>query len=81
MYVRGPAAGNSAAPPRRGAAIAIEDARGRIYFGKAENVGGKLRALIVANSPRVVLLDCSAIPGFEYAPSFSRQLPPSKKAR
>jgi high affinity sulfate transporter 1 len=39
---------------------------GRIYFGNAENVGGKLRTLITANSPRVVLLDCSATPDFEY---------------
>ena len=39
---------------------------GRIYFGNAENVGRKLRALISANSPRVILLDCSATPGFEY---------------
>ena len=39
---------------------------GRIYFGNAENAGGKMRALIAANSPRVVLLDCSAMPGLEY---------------
>jgi MFS superfamily sulfate permease-like transporter len=39
---------------------------GRIYFGNAENVGRKLRALISATSPRVILLDCSATPGFEY---------------
>jgi high affinity sulfate transporter 1 len=39
---------------------------GRIYFGNAENVGRKLRALIRATSPRVVLLDCSAMPGLEY---------------
>ena len=39
---------------------------GRIYFGNAENVGRKLKALISATSPRVILLDCSATPGFEY---------------
>lgn len=39
---------------------------GRIYFGNAENVGRKLKALILASSPRVVVLDCSAIPGLEY---------------
>jgi SulP family sulfate permease len=39
---------------------------GRIYFGNAENAGGKLRALIAANSPRVVLIDCSATPDLEY---------------
>lgn len=39
---------------------------GRIYFGNAENAGGKIKLLVNASSPRVVLLDCSAIPGFEY---------------
>jgi SulP family sulfate permease len=39
---------------------------GRIYFGNAENTGGKLMALVRAASPRVILLDCSAIPGLEY---------------
>jgi MFS superfamily sulfate permease-like transporter len=39
---------------------------GRIYFANAENVGGKLLTLVRDASPRVILLDCSAIPGFEY---------------
>ena len=39
---------------------------GRVYFGNVENVSGKLRALIAADSPRVVVLDCSATPGLEY---------------
>ena len=39
---------------------------GRIYFGNVENVGKKLKTLIQATSPRVVVLDCSATPGFEY---------------
>ena len=39
---------------------------GRIYFGNVENVGRKLKALINGSSPRVVVLDCSATPGFEY---------------
>jgi MFS superfamily sulfate permease-like transporter len=39
---------------------------GRIYFGNVENVGRKLRTLIGATSPRVIVLDCSATPGFEY---------------
>ncbi len=39
---------------------------GRIYFGNAENAGAKLMALMRAASPRVFLLDCSAIPGLEY---------------
>jgi len=39
---------------------------GRVYFGNAENVGGKLVALMKTAAPHVILLDCSAIPGFEY---------------
>jgi high affinity sulfate transporter 1 len=39
---------------------------GRVYFGNAENVGKKLKSLIQSTTPRVVLLDCSAMPGFEY---------------
>jgi sulfate permease, SulP family len=39
---------------------------GRVYFGNIENVSEKLNALVKAVSPRVILLDCSAIPGFEY---------------
>jgi SulP family sulfate permease len=39
---------------------------GRIFFANAENVGAKLSALMRATSPRVALLDCSAITGFEY---------------
>lgn len=38
----------------------------RLYFGNAANVSGKLLALTKATDPKVVLLDCSAIPGFEY---------------
>jgi SulP family sulfate permease len=38
----------------------------RIYFGNAANVGGKLMALVEATAPQVILIDCSAIPGFEY---------------
>ena len=38
----------------------------RLYFGNAANVGAKLLALTQAAAPQVVLLDCSAIPGFEY---------------
>jgi MFS superfamily sulfate permease-like transporter len=38
----------------------------RIYFGNAANVGAKMRALITEHAPKVVLLDCSAIPGFEF---------------
>lgn len=38
----------------------------RLYFGNAANVGAKLQALAKAANPKVILLDCSAIPGFEY---------------
>jgi SulP family sulfate permease len=38
----------------------------RLYFGNAANVSAKLQALAKAADPKVVLLDCSAIPGFEY---------------
>lgn len=46
--------------------LLIARPEGRIYFGNAENMGGKLAALAKKVSPRVILLDCSAIPGFEY---------------
>jgi MFS superfamily sulfate permease-like transporter len=38
----------------------------RIYFGNAANVAAKMTALMKTAAPKVVLLDCSAIPGFEY---------------
>jgi len=38
----------------------------RLYFGNASNVASRLQALGKAANPKVVLLDCSAIPGFEY---------------
>jgi high affinity sulfate transporter 1 len=46
--------------------LLIARPEGRIYFGNAANVGAKLLALATASSPRVLLLDCSAIPGLEY---------------
>jgi MFS superfamily sulfate permease-like transporter len=39
---------------------------GRLYFGNVANVGEKLRALAHEFSPRVLVIDGSAIPGFEY---------------
>jgi MFS superfamily sulfate permease-like transporter len=39
---------------------------GRMYFANAERVGEHLWPLIEASRPRVVLLDCSAIPDIEY---------------
>jgi len=38
----------------------------RLYFGNAANVSGKLQTLAKATDPKVVLIDCSAVPGFEY---------------
>jgi high affinity sulfate transporter 1 len=39
---------------------------GRVYFGNAANVQGKLAALVRDSTARVFLLDCSAMPGIEY---------------
>src|SRR5262249_2736320 len=39
---------------------------GRVYFGNAQNIGDRMWALIRASEPKVVLLDCSGIPGFEF---------------
>lgn len=38
----------------------------RLYFGNAANVSAKLQALARETDPKVVLLDLSAVPGFEY---------------
>jgi MFS superfamily sulfate permease-like transporter len=46
--------------------LLIARPEGRVYFGNAANVSAKLLALKRALSPQVVVLDCSAIPGFEY---------------
>ena len=39
---------------------------GRIFFANAQRVGDRLRPLMDAASPRVVLLDCSAVTDIEY---------------
>src|SRR5574340_1723961 len=46
--------------------LLIARPEGRIYFGNAANVAARLLALTKAADPKVVLLDCAAIPGFEY---------------
>jgi high affinity sulfate transporter 1 len=46
--------------------LLIARPEGRLYFGNVANVAAKLRALAQDNVPRVLLLDCSAIPDFEY---------------
>jgi SulP family sulfate permease len=47
--------------------LLIARPEGRLYFGNAANVSAKLLALKGDSTPRVMLLDCSAIPGFEYS--------------
>ena len=39
---------------------------GRIYFANVQNVGQHLRDLVEAEHPKVLILDCSAIPDMEY---------------
>ena len=39
---------------------------GRVYFGNAQNVGDRVWPFVREARPRVVLLDCSGIPGFEF---------------
>jgi high affinity sulfate transporter 1 len=39
---------------------------GRMYFGNAPNIVDKMRAVVEREAPRVVLLDCGTIPGFEF---------------
>ena len=46
--------------------LLIARPEGRLYFGNAANVSAKLLALTKTANPKVILLDCSAIPGFEY---------------
>jgi sulfate permease, SulP family len=48
------------------AGLLIARPEGRLYFGNAANVAAKLRALAKEASPRVLLLDLSAVPGLEY---------------
>jgi MFS superfamily sulfate permease-like transporter len=46
--------------------LLIARPQGRIYFGNAENISDKLKALAEASPPEVLLLDFSAISGLEY---------------
>jgi MFS superfamily sulfate permease-like transporter len=39
---------------------------GRVYFGNAQNIGDGLWPLVREVRPKVVLLDCGGIPGFEF---------------
>jgi SulP family sulfate permease len=39
---------------------------GRVYFGNAQSISDRMWPLVHDARPRVVLLDCSGIPGFEF---------------
>jgi len=41
-------------------------AEGRLTFANTENAGEKMKALVVETQPRVIVLECSAIPDIEY---------------
>jgi MFS superfamily sulfate permease-like transporter len=46
--------------------LLIVRTEGRMTFASAPRVGERLRALVDEANPRVVILECSAIPDFEY---------------
>jgi len=46
--------------------LLIVRTEGRIYFANAQRVGDGMWPLIHATQPRVLLLDCSAVPDIEY---------------
>jgi MFS superfamily sulfate permease-like transporter len=48
------------------AGLLLVRTEGRMYFANAPRVADKIWSLIRETKPRVLLLDCSAIPDFEY---------------
>jgi high affinity sulfate transporter 1 len=46
--------------------LLIARIEGRVYFANAQNVGEKLRELVESAMPTALILDCGAIPDFEY---------------
>ena len=46
--------------------LVIARTEGRMFFANAPGVAEKLRALVDREKPRVLLLDCAAIPGLEF---------------
>jgi high affinity sulfate transporter 1 len=46
--------------------VLIVRIEGRMYFANTQNVGDKLRELVETAKPSVLILDCGAIPDFEY---------------
>lgn len=39
---------------------------GRVYFGNAQNIGDRIWPRVTEARPKVLLVDCSGIPGFEF---------------
>jgi len=39
---------------------------GRVYFGNAQSIGDRMSPLVREARPKVMLLDCSAVPGLEF---------------
>jgi SulP family sulfate permease len=46
--------------------LLIVRTEGRAYFGNAQNIGESMWPLVREARPRVLLLDCGGIPGFEF---------------
>jgi MFS superfamily sulfate permease-like transporter len=46
--------------------LVIAKTEGRMYFGNAPVVAEKLRLIVEREKPRVLLLDCGAVPDFEF---------------
>jgi MFS superfamily sulfate permease-like transporter len=46
--------------------LAVARTEGRMYFANAPIVGERLRELVEREKPRVLALDCGAIPGIEF---------------
>jgi high affinity sulfate transporter 1 len=48
------------------AGLLVLRSEGRLYFGNAANAAERMQALVSQSSPRVIVLECSAIPDIEY---------------
>jgi high affinity sulfate transporter 1 len=74
LYVLGRKPGTDVFRPRTAehpedesfAGLLIVRTEGRIYFANAQRLVDKAIALVAANEPKVVLLDCGAVPDIEY---------------
>jgi MFS superfamily sulfate permease-like transporter len=47
--------------------VLILKTEGVIHFANAQRIGNMIWPLIIEHQPRIVLIDCSAIPDFEYS--------------